>query len=468
MAVLVVIPTGAASASADEPERPAPGSVTISNVGLPSKFKSWDELFKIQHVLDDAASRIRAMVERSAQSGFANVYVDAETNSLTLYWRGQPSGAEARLLDSVRGEGITVRVRPARFSQAELDQQVELILRDFKAQAAERLAFVTKQPDGSGIEVGVFRPGSATPDLSDRLVPADLGRSLPNLQRAVGMGGVTVVESRGASTPYATREHDTRPYYGGAVVFGGPGGIQCTSGFSVHWPAVNGRDYLTTASHCEGVGQTFYTSTENGGLGTAIGVGTSGNAGYDLMFIQMNENSDPWIYTGAPAWATPQGRLPVRTSSHTNWGDWLCVSGAITGWACSLRATGPTVNTGYSYLGQPVRVEGAISSVGQIVAGWGDSGAPVWLPINGISNPNSGVNARGIVQGAPHQPYESVCRAPARRAAWPYEHLCRCPYPAQLGGGTRLCSDGIWFTDLRSAIQPWVNAGGMYVETYSG
>jgi hypothetical protein len=465
MAVLVIMTPGAASASADDPKRPAPGSVAISHVGLPSTFKAWDELFKVQQVLDDAASRIRAVVERSAQSGFANVYVDAETNSLTLYWRGQPSGAEARLIESVRGEGITVLMRPARFSQADLDRQVELILRDFESPTAERLAFVTKQPDGSGIEVGVSRPGSATPGLRDRSAPADLGESLPHLQRAAQKGGVTVVESWGASTPYATREHDTRPYYGGAVTYGG---LQCTTGFSVHWPAVNGRDYLTTAAHCGEVGQKYYTSTELGGLGTEIGVGTAGNAGFDLMFIQMNENSDPWIYTGAPAWATPQGRLPVRTSSHTNWGDWLCVSGAITGWACSLRATGPTVITTESYLGQPVRVEGAISSVGQIVAGWGDSGGPVWLPINGISNPNSGVNARGIVKGAPQQPYRSACNPPARRAPWPNEHLCTCPTPAQVSSSRRICSDGIWFTDLRAAIQPWINAGGMYVETYSG
>ncbi|WP_327009394.1 hypothetical protein OHA72_20425 [Dactylosporangium sp. NBC_01737] len=417
---------------------PDPAADGPSLAGLPAKFRSWDELFAVQQVLDSAATRIEDAAGARPGSGFTSLSVDPETASLTVYWNGPPSAAEATVLAAVRRSGIKVRLVPARYSRAQLDAQVSLIAQDAGA-AGEQIVRITKRPDGSGVDVAV----AAAPGIDPNASPP--GHSLPHLRAAQANGHVTVTPA-GDPPALASRQYDDG--YGG--LSGGslvravlPDEVSwCSSGFAVRW---NGGDYLTTADHCRFTGY----DVKNGDR--VIGHGTPGpGIFYDLAFIQTPGGSLGRIFTGVGAYAQgTQGYLPVKTASHTNVGDWLCVSGAFTGWACSIRASGPTLDCYNKIDGVCVRVEGGISSVGQKVMGDGDSGGPVWLPINGITNPNSGVNARGIIHSSPDNASGNFPR---------YDCL------DQVRGGIRDCWTAFWFTDLIDAIQPWVSSG-MYVKT---
>jgi hypothetical protein len=412
----------------------------VSPAGLPAKFKSWDELFTVQRALDDAASRIEAAADKSPDSGFTSLRVDPETNSLTVYWRGDPAGAEVAVLDVVRSSGINVQRLPAKYSRKQLDQKVALIEKDAVRVGNWRISQITKRPDGAGVEVGVVPVGGSGADRSPSGPWAD--EKLPNLQSAIRAGDVFIVETRTEARPMF-RENDSpsgNGHFGGSLIRG-PG--VCSSGFAVHWPGVG--DYMTTAAHCGGVGSAWFN-----GAGEFMGYMTNGNIGYDLRFIQTPSAGRIW--SGPQIYRPGQYHVPVRRASHTHIGDWLCISGSFTGIRCSVRASGPTSHCGVDAigLGPCFNVEGGISSVHELIMGEGDSGGPVFLPINGFNQPNSAADARGLVSSSPER---------SRESGWG-------PYPCfdPLSGGVRNCFTALWFTDILSAIQPWA-ASGMFVQT---
>jgi hypothetical protein len=144
--------------------------------------------------------------------------------------------------------------------------------------------------------------------------------------------------------------------------------------------------------------------------------------------------------------------MPVRRASHTHVGDQLCTGGAATGWHCFIRASGPADDCRAWVrevgLGDCFNVEGGISTIeGQLIAGHGDSGGPVWTPINGFDRPDSAADARGLISSRPD--------------GWPAIPCGTHP----MNGAAMHCSTAVWFTDIVSAIQPWVTLGGMYVKT---
>jgi hypothetical protein len=412
----------------------------VSLAGLPRGFTSWQQLFDAQRPLDEAATQIEAAAHSNPRSGFTSVRVDAESNLLTLYWQGAPAKAERNVIDTVRARGITVKLVGARYSQTQLDAQVDLIARDAVRAAGERVVSITKRPDGSGVTVGVD-PGPA-----QAMSRSALGRSLPNLQAAAGQGAITVVAVPKQPRPNLLRENDGRPFYGGALIRG-PLGV-CTSGFAVHWPGVG--DYMTTAAHCGWPGISI-----TNGVWNIMGVMTDGNFGYDLRFIRTTgtPGSSGVIYTGSPVYAAGQTTTPVTRASHTHIGDWLCVSGALRGLRCSIRASGPTIDCrdrveviGLGNANGCFYVEGGISSVGELFVGHGDSGGPIFVPINGINQPNSRADARGLVSAIP--------------VGWEF-YDCLDPTTGTIGED---CTTAVWFTDILDAIAPWA-ASGMRVKT---
>ncbi|MEU8080961.1 hypothetical protein AB0B31_36600 [Catellatospora citrea] len=440
-----------------EPTGPSLVRPTISNVGLPPGFASWKDLFDVQEVLDAAATRLEDVAQATAGSGFTSVEVDAPGNALTVHWKGKPSAREDSVLSAIRGSGIKVRLQPARYSQLELDAQVALIEKDAAASGDERVASITKQPDGSGVRVTVSSVATRANRLTPGAPAAGLGLSLGHLQAAKAHGSVTVVAATDTADPRATREADSPYYWGGALYRYNVGSGQsvCSTGFAVHWP-LDGTDYMTTAAHCRDTNAACtapdwcgHRWTFSGGRD--MGIGTPGGSGYDMMFIRTPGGATGNIYTGAPATQTPQGYMPVRRASHTHIGDSLCTSGAYTGWHCYIRASGPTRDcrawVAPIGLGSCFNVEGGITTVeGQLIMGKGDSGGPVWTPINGFNRPDSAADARGLISSLPD--------------GW---NWISCTDRVQ--GGTSVCATAVWFTDVVSAIQPWVSNGGMYVKT---
>jgi hypothetical protein len=239
------------------------------------------------------------------------------------------------VIESVRALGIKIKLLPAKYSRAELDAKVDLIGLDARKRSGDRVSYITKHPDGSGVTVGV-QPGSAGASPLDG---STLGRELPHLRAAVAQGGITVRAAPKQQNAPFLRESDGVPHAGGAIVRNAASGGRCTSGFAVNWPSVG--DYMTTAAHCGWTGVSF-----TNGIGQHMGVMTNGNFGYDMRFIRTvgSPGSYGAIYTGSPATVAGQTGANITGASHTHIGDWLCVSGAFRGLRCSIRASGPTVD----------------------------------------------------------------------------------------------------------------------------
>ncbi|WP_197003142.1 hypothetical protein [Longispora fulva] len=421
---------GPASSAAGEPSR----------LGLPAGFASWAQLFDAQRPLDEAATRVEDAASAHPGSGFTSVTVDAAKGTLTVFWHGTPSKAEQAVLDHVRHQGTTVTLVPARYSKLDLDRQVAQIALDATAGGAERVTHITKRPDGSGIEVGV-----APAQAPSARTGAPLGSSLAHVQAAGRDVELTITIGSNDRAPGLSRESDTPAYWGGALVRYSADSY-CSSGFAVHWPQ-DGNDYMTTAAHCGGVWQTY----SNGNFTSTMGPGTPGGTGYDLMFIRTASGTAGRIYTGPRAYAAGQGSMPVTRASHTHVGDSLCTGGAATGWHCYIRASGPTQDcrawVAAVGLGNCFNVEGGITTVAnQLIAGHGDSGGPVWTPINGFDQPNSSADARGLISSRPDGWADIPCGN---------DPVFNQP---------NTCSTAVWFTDVVSAIGPWA-ASGMYVKT---
>lgn len=432
-----------AAASPDTPSAASDSTLGPTPAGLPKGFDSWQQLFDAQQPLDEWATRLEEAAQASQGSGFTSVRVDAELNLLTLYWRGEPSVAEQKVINAVRADGIDVKLVPARYSRSELDSMVDLVGLDARKRAGDRVSYITKQPDGSGLTVGV-QPDPAGAFSFDS---STLGRELPHLQAAIAKGGITVRAAPKQKNPLALREDDGVPHAGGALVRNTVSRGRCTSGFAVNWPSVG--DYMTTAAHCGWVGVNFAN-----GADVHMGVMTNGNTGYDMRFIRTvgSPGSYGAIYTGSPARVAGQTGANITGASHTHIGDWLCVSGAFRGLRCSIRASGPTVDCrdhvathGLGNANGCWYVEGGISSVNELFFGHGDSGGPVYVPLNGINRPDSRGNARGLISSLP--------------VGWNWQS---CPNPVD--GGTGQCATAVWFTDIVSAIAPWA-ATGMRVKT---
>lgn len=429
-------PSGKAPLTAS-PQSPIPNSVK-----LPGGYTSWQAYFDFQTKLDTAATNIEGVAGATPSSGFTSTTVDAATRSLTLYWKGAPSAAEQKAIDATRASGIVIHLQSAKYSQKELDAQVGQIQKDAVGTGGTRVLSITKQTDGSGILVGVSSaPGTAASPHQAAAV-SQIGKSLPHLQDAESKVSITVFSTPDSAGAELSREADNSPYFGGALIEQSP--YACSSGFAVHWEH-DGYDYMTTAAHCEGVGGTW-----RNGAGAAIGVGTPGNAGYDLEFIRIpsGESSAGYIYTGPRAYAAGQGAMNVSGASHTHVGDSLCTSGSFSGWHCYIRASGPTTDCRETYLGLGCfNVQGGISTVAnQCIAAHGDSGGPVWSPVNGFNQPNSTANARGLISSIP--------------VGWTDNTPCGTDPSGKAQTGTT----AIWFTDILSGIAPWA-ATGMYVKT---
>jgi hypothetical protein len=418
-----LVPAGTAQAAPPTgPDKPVPG-------GLPKGFTSWSQLFAAQRVLDDAGFRIKDAGKGT--SGYAGLRVDVTTRSLTVYWKGQPPAAAGQAIAAARSAGIKVTVMPAKYSKSELDARVALILKDAAATGGERVVTAIGRADGSGIDVGV---ASAAPSASSAPVQPSAGRSLGHLQQAVQAGGVNVTVRRPA--PRFLRESDTPRFWAGALTFNNSDGAACTTGFAATNPNT-GTSYILTAGHCGPAGSTW-----TNGVGAVIGTADAINHEDDALYIPTN--SAGRSYDGPFVFQPGQFSKPVRGASHSNVGDIVCLSGSLTGANC----LGQVDNTDMWECSSPVEpcthLIGAAPRAPSVnIAGEGDSGGPVFTLTD---NDNADI-ARGLIHGA----YGTI------------DFNCSDPLFGHYAGfgSTRICSDGVTFTDVVSAL----DAQGLQIAT---
>jgi hypothetical protein len=359
---------------------------------------------------------------RVAGSDIAGVAIDPETKTLQIY---RTNTAKGNGLDVVPA-GVTVEVLPAKFSRQQMLAVSQQMTQDAQMLANRHIAVEAVGPtlDGSGVNVTVFGAG------------ADLTRASQVLHTRYG---AIVNNIRGADTKpsdsqlfFASwRFNDYAAWYGGDRIASSTGG--CSTGFAATY---NGAPAMLTASHCGGVGTTFW----NGPTSTA-GWNVMGNVNYsntntDVASIgvtsasnYINVGSDPQVpsqlYVGS--WASPIV------------GEYLCQSGSYTGERCGLRVvdTGQYVCLSYVLwfctswqgpLADAVSIYGSMSPA----AGHGDSGGPVYLRTG-----TSGI-AKGLVHGQ---------LTPNAKSAYPayFTDQLGCPSPE---GWSNRCASGFSFAHM--------------------
>ncbi|MER5700443.1 cellulose binding domain-containing protein [Micromonospora sp. NPDC002296] len=302
--------------------------------------------------LVDAATGLRAAVERGPSRGYAGVGLVGD--HVTLWWKGKLPADVASAV-AVARRIAPVEVTHAAYAKTELAAAATRIAAVVDGDPGDAAHDVRLRTDGSGLEI----------------VVDDADEALPELPRT---GVRTTVVERDRLVP-RSREDDAAPWSGGARIWN-DSGAGCTVGFGVREVAA-GTNHLLSAGHCGAIGAQW-----SDGQGEPIGVQTHKNADHDTMLIGT-PSAGGWIYVGG---SNDYARARVVGWTEVFPGQILCQSGAtsagvIGGPICDLEVQ-------FHYTDREDLVE-ATQLDGDESARSGDSGGPVYA-----------VNADGTVLAA--------------------------------------------------------------------
>ena len=337
MAMATVVAAPPAIAAPSTPDRSG------QRAGVP-------DLARQQIPLVQAASAIRAEIERGNDAGYAGI--ELEDTQVAVWWKGALPARVSRAIDRARSTA-PVRVGAAAYSLRELRV----------AGAKVRSTLAAEQPrvkyavDGSRVVVSLDTQASVR-----LMAVADVG--VP----------VEIIDQGPRMT--ASRVDDWAPWVGGADLING--NARCTSGFPVR-NAANER-FLLTAGHCGSNGNEI-----RDGSGEYIGWFTADNDQHDLGLVATPGGVDDAMYVGG---VDSNAVVGVVGWDWTFAGEYLCQSGGssardIGGPVCGLRVE--RFNTDAGDAVEARQVDGAIA------VRPGDSGGPVYS-----AAANGGVIAKGI------------------------------------------------------------------------
>jgi streptogrisin D len=382
---LMIVALAATPASADRggaavpyPDRPVTGPFALDakTVG-PVKGVSPRDLaiMTMQEPLDKIADRIESVAKDTPASGLGGITVDAEHNSLNLYWHGDVSQAVQREVDAARQSGVTVKVTSAAFTRTALRREADRLADlNMSGKETEHLASVAPKADASGLSVGIR---GLAPGLSAVAVADSAHKLTPGLASSVPM------DVSEAAPSLADRWFDSKPYWGGSFIQqyagGNPTGVACSAGFGV--TGLNGAaTYMMFANHCgPDEWRTGRIATIDGAilqhtLGSTI---VTRDVAHDTQLILTPEGSGNAVYIGESWLGHLQQGVTINASAQNRGGDAVCTSGSYSGTVCNIRVaeTGVTLNvTGYGQMRDLVRAD---HQAAQGAAGNGDSGGPV-------------------------------------------------------------------------------------------
>ena len=312
-AVVLSLGAGAGVASADDkPITPDPAPFEYASPADKAKMER-------QQALKDAARPITDAAEKDAAGNGASGYtsISLGADSVRVVWKGAPPKAVRDAIAKTRNN-VDVDVVAAKHSRAQLKvtaEKVRKALTDGGADAAFSLQLPT---DGSGVVVGTVGDVEKTK------------RKLPASDVPVTVRNEDVAEATSG------RLNDTTPYWGGARMTNAFNGAQCSSGFSVTDGWTN---YILTAGHCGHPGGGWY----NGDWTRWVGTANREHVGYDLLMIPAWVG--PRMYDGGVG--SGEFSKAVAGYDHTYAGEWLCVSGSVSGAVCGLYTDSRYFN--YSY-----------------------------------------------------------------------------------------------------------------------
>ncbi|MGW7201748.1 S1 family peptidase [Streptomyces chryseus] len=332
--------------------------------------------------------------------------LDVPSGVLDLYWKG-------KILESIRKaakkapKNVRVDIHPAKKPPKELRLNSDRIVRKWGLSAGGPVHRVTPLHDGSGLEVGLI--ASPTPAAS---------------QEVSNDPWVAKTEVEEKPSLYSGRWGGESPFEGGIEING------CSAAFGGVKVDANGSiaDKPVTAAHCF--------------LGPAGGAVYTGNANTGRVYVgrveEINRTLDSVIIAIDPAssyaWRMWDGGVrdgteytkPVAGTAAPRSGAYVCTSGAWSGVHCDIKITktGTTLDWG-THVSTRVAIADQIH--GQIAAGSGDSGGPVFMLTSNFSQ----VLATGVVIGGDTHRSTS------------------CTYLS-----TR-CSSRLYFTDFRAVKEYW-------------
>ncbi|HEX6683378.1 MAG TPA: hypothetical protein VF062_11310 [Candidatus Limnocylindrales bacterium] len=321
-----------------------------------------------------------------ADPGFAEVRIDTGRQEVVVYRvAGAEPAATGRYRSvSVPTGGLPVRIAPALLTRAQSGELNARLDADWRALWQEGIEV---QHYGPGMEGGPFQIGVKDAEKHRASLVARYG--------IFGAGTVSVAEGR---VDMASRQNDSPPYWGGALIK--PAGLTnpniegCSSGFGAYSYG-NGKRYLITAYHCVNPNDTRFWDGGNDLMGRA----TAWNKDLDAAFL--NVSSAPVMFDGA--WNDPGYNKPVTGARAPVGGESLCTSGAYSGVRCGGIVQYRTTTTGFHpFTGELYQIRGWLvhRPDNQNLAGKGDSGGPVFHAFT------YDVEAKGIISNIwePHAP----------------------------------------------------------------
>lgn len=397
---ILVIP-----ATAEATQLPPGDSPDASAQGLPPGFSSWEEVFRVQNPLSEAANRLYEVAKASEQSGYAGITVSVEDRGLTLYWQGTLPEPMQQALTKERANNVQISVQSAPYSRLELDQQAEAIFRAGTLPGGVVVHAVGARNDGTGLNVGVHAAEGV-------VAGGDVAQAARTALQEIG-DGVPVFVTEEAPPTFLSRENDPNKN-GGATIY--TDNRTCTSGFGANWPSEQ-KSYVITAAHCGDIGSRWRIQDQP--IGTAEGRDVYN----DALFIATPGGAGDAIWDGPGYGQSGQFGKFVRGTANTFPDEIVCVSGSLTGVMCSLRVVDTNIITPSP--NGPIHVNEIHQTNKQIAAGEGDSGGPVFVPTD-----PKGVIARGLISQGVGVSY--------------------CPDPQ--GGSPRKCSSVLYVTDIKDAL----------------
>lgn len=410
---ILVIP-----ATAEATQLPPGDSPDASAQGLPPGFSSWEEVFRVQNPLSEAANRLYEVAKASEQSGYAGITVSVEDRGLTLYWQGTLPEPMQQALTKERANNVQISVQSAPYSRLELDQQAEAIFRAGTLPGGVVVHAVGARNDGTGLNVGVHAAEGV-------VAGGDVAQAARTALQEIGDGVPVFVTEEAPPTLFLSRENDPNKN-GGATIY--TDNYACTSGFGASWPKEN-KSYVITAAHCGDIGSRWRIQDQS--IGTAEGRDVYN----DALFIATPGGAGDAIWDGPGYGQIGQFGKFVRGTAITFPDEIVCVSGSLTGVMCSLRVEQTNLKVKYSDNSE-IHVNKIRQINNEPAAGNGDSGGPVFVPTD-----PKGVIARGLITG-------------------PAGTEVSCPNP--LGGPPRNCCSALYVTDIKDAL---ANYPGLHLNT---
>jgi hypothetical protein len=238
-------------------------------------------------------------------------------------------------------------------------------------------------------------------DMAEGKLDIELDDFSPAAQQAVraALGDVVLIDTSKDGQPTAgDRANDSIPWWAGDFIT--DYSESCTSGFGTHNNS-NGYDYIVAAGHCLFGGHDIYNGS-NCYAGAPCGsnklmghvytsyFGSSTNGYRDEAVIRVGNTQ-----TQGASWRdTGTGYVFIKKSETAQPGQLLCISGAYSSQRCGYVSTANYLSC-ESYDGQKsCRLIEMNSYDGNVIAGNGDSGGPVYRSVSGSSIPNT--NGQGV------------------------------------------------------------------------